>query len=79
MMIHSSLSKGTGETNTFKHLTSHVGCFPYISNGPLMWGMYRVFGIRGGSCFLGIAEWCSRPLYRARLATRRDRNCTGTL
>jgi len=41
MTIHSSLSKGTRETNTFKLLTSHVGSFPYISNGPLMWGRVR--------------------------------------
>ena len=30
---------------------------PYISNGPLIWWMYPVFGIRGASIFLGIAEW----------------------
>jgi uncharacterized membrane protein YkgB len=30
---------------------------PYISNGPLIWWMYPVFGIRGTSWFLGIAEW----------------------
>jgi uncharacterized membrane protein YkgB len=30
---------------------------PYISNGPLIWWMYPVFGIRGASWFLGIAEW----------------------
>jgi uncharacterized membrane protein YkgB len=27
---------------------------PYISNGPLIWWMYPVFGIRGASWFLGI-------------------------
>jgi uncharacterized membrane protein YkgB len=30
---------------------------PYISNGPLIWWMYPVFGIRGASWFLGAAEW----------------------
>ena len=30
---------------------------PYISNGPLIWWMYPVFGIRGACVFLGIAEW----------------------
>lgn len=30
---------------------------PYISNGPLISWMYPVFGIRGASIFLGVAEW----------------------
>src|SRR5262245_40925175 len=30
---------------------------PYISNGPLIWWMYPVFGIRGASWFLGLSEW----------------------
>src|SRR5215510_11389140 len=30
---------------------------PYISNGPLIFWMYAVFGIRGATWFLGIAEW----------------------
>jgi uncharacterized membrane protein YkgB len=30
---------------------------PYISHGPLIWWMYPVFGIRGASWFLGVAEW----------------------
>jgi len=30
---------------------------PYISNGPLISWMYPVFGIRGATYFLGIAEW----------------------
>jgi uncharacterized membrane protein YkgB len=30
---------------------------PYISNGPLIWWLYPAFGIRGGSWFLGAAEW----------------------
>jgi uncharacterized membrane protein YkgB len=30
---------------------------PYISNGPLISWIYPVFGIRGGSGFLGVMEW----------------------
>jgi uncharacterized membrane protein YkgB len=30
---------------------------PFISNGPLISWMYPVFGIRGASLFLGVAEW----------------------
>jgi uncharacterized membrane protein YkgB len=30
---------------------------PYISNGPLIFWMYHIFGIRGASRFLGISEW----------------------
>jgi len=30
---------------------------PYISNGPLIFLMYPVFGIRGTSWFLGVSEW----------------------
>ena len=30
---------------------------PFISNGPLISWIYPVFGIRGGSWFLGIMEW----------------------
>src|SRR5262245_53234449 len=30
---------------------------PYISNGPLIFWLYPVFGIRGATWFLGIAEW----------------------
>jgi uncharacterized membrane protein YkgB len=30
---------------------------PYISNGPLTAWMYPVFGLRGASWFLGVAEW----------------------
>ena len=30
---------------------------PYINNGPLIFWMYPVFGIRGASWFLGVAEW----------------------
>jgi uncharacterized membrane protein YkgB len=30
---------------------------PYISNGPLIAWLYPVFGVRGASWFLGVAEW----------------------
>jgi uncharacterized membrane protein YkgB len=30
---------------------------PFISNGPVIWWMHPVFGIRGASWFLGISEW----------------------
>jgi uncharacterized membrane protein YkgB len=30
---------------------------PYISNGPLIFWMYPVFGIRGATWFLGVSEW----------------------
>ena len=30
---------------------------PFISNGPLIWWLYPVFGYQGASWFLGAAEW----------------------
>ena len=30
---------------------------PYISHGPLIFWMYPVFGIRGTTLLLGVAEW----------------------
>src|SRR6266852_2863807 len=30
---------------------------PFISNGPLIFWMYPVLGIRGASWFLGVSEW----------------------
>jgi len=30
---------------------------PYISNGPLIFWLYPVFGIRGATWFLGVSEW----------------------
>ena len=30
---------------------------PYISNGPLIFWMYPVFGIKGATFFLGVSEW----------------------
>jgi uncharacterized membrane protein YkgB len=30
---------------------------PFISNGPLIWWLYPVFGHAGASYFLGVSEW----------------------
>jgi uncharacterized membrane protein YkgB len=30
---------------------------PYISHGPLIFWLYPVFGLRGATWFLGVAEW----------------------
>jgi uncharacterized membrane protein YkgB len=30
---------------------------PFISNGPLIWWLYAVFGHAGASYFLGVSEW----------------------
>jgi uncharacterized membrane protein YkgB len=30
---------------------------PYISNGPLIFWLYPVFGVRGATYFLGVCEW----------------------
>ena len=30
---------------------------PYISNGPLIFWLYLVFGVRGATWFLGVSEW----------------------
>ena len=35
---------------------------PFISNGPLLFWMYPVFGIRGASRVLGVSEWSSALL-----------------
>jgi uncharacterized membrane protein YkgB len=34
-----------------------VVLIPYISNGPLIFWLYPVFGIRGATWFLGVSEW----------------------
>ena len=38
---------------------------PYISNGPLIFWLYPVFGIRGASWFLGVSEWLFAALLLA--------------
>ena len=30
---------------------------PFISNGPLIWWLYPLFGHQGASWFLGVSEW----------------------
>ena len=30
---------------------------PFISHGPLLFWMYPVFGVRGATWFVGVAEW----------------------
>src|SRR5262249_50674382 len=35
---------------------------PFISNGPLTFWMYPVFGLRGASYFLGASEWLTAAL-----------------
>ncbi|HEV3257822.1 MAG TPA: DUF417 family protein [Gemmataceae bacterium] len=38
------------------------GLVPFISNGPLTFWMYPVFGLRGASYFLGVSEWLTAAL-----------------
>ena len=35
---------------------------PFISNGPLTFWMYPVFGLRGATYFLGVSEWLTAAL-----------------
>src|SRR2546423_308081 len=35
---------------------------PFISNGPLTFWMYPVFGLHGASYFLGVSEWLNAAL-----------------
>ncbi|WP_426702251.1 YkgB family protein [Rhodanobacter sp. Col0626] len=44
---------------------------PFISNGPLISWMYPVFGIRGASWFLGVAEWTFGALMLAGFWSKR--------
>jgi uncharacterized membrane protein YkgB len=44
-----------GYQKWFKYEAEAV--IPYISKGPLLSWMYPVFGIRGATYFLGVAEW----------------------
>jgi uncharacterized membrane protein YkgB len=38
------------------------GLVPFISNGPLTFWMYPVFGLHGASYFLGVSEWLTAAL-----------------
>ena len=40
---------------------------PFISNGPLIWWLYPVFGHAGASYFLGLSEWTFGSLLLAGL------------
>lgn len=44
---------------------------PYISNGPLIFWMHDLFGIRGASTFLGLAEWTTGVLLLAGFRNKR--------
>src|SRR5260370_18526314 len=44
---------------------------PYISNGPLIFWLYPVFGIRGASWFLGVSECTLRTLLFLRFWDKR--------
>jgi uncharacterized membrane protein YkgB len=44
---------------------------PFISNGPLIWWLYPVFGHQGASCFLGVSEWTFGTLLLAGFRDKR--------
>lgn len=44
---------------------------PYISHGPLIFWLHPLFGIRGASLFLGVAEWTFGALLLAGFWSRR--------
>src|SRR5260370_4408640 len=57
---------------------------PFISNGPLIWWLYPVFGHAGASYFLGVSEWTFGTLLLAgfwdkRLGILGALGSTGTL
>ena len=45
---------------------------PFISNGPLIWWLYPVFGHAGASYFLGVSEWTFGALLLAGFWDKRD-------
>ena len=45
---------------------------PFISNGPLIWWLYPVFGHAGASYFLGLSEWTFGSLLLAGFWDKRD-------
>src|SRR5438309_11476010 len=56
---------------------------PFISNGPLIWWLYPLFGHQGASWFLGVSEWTFGTLLLAgfwdkRLAVLGALGSTGT-
>ena len=44
---------------------------PYIGHGPLIFWMYAVFGVRGATYFLGVAEWLFGALLLAGYCNKR--------
>jgi hypothetical protein len=48
---------------------------PYISNGPLIFWLYPVFGIRGASWFLGVSEWLFGATFLDRAMWYRHWHC----
>lgn len=54
---------------------------PYINHGPLIFWMYPVFGIRGATWFLGVAEWTFWPAVAPRILEKTigDSCCTRRL
>lgn len=44
---------------------------PFISNGPLIWWLYPLFGHQGASWFLGVSEWAIGALLLAGFWDRR--------
>ncbi|HLZ01262.1 MAG TPA: DUF417 family protein [Bradyrhizobium sp.] len=44
---------------------------PYISNGPLIFWLYPVFGHQGASWFLGVSEWTFGALLLAGFSDKR--------
>ena len=44
---------------------------PYISHGPLIFWLHPLFGIRGASLFLGVAEWTFGSLILAGFWSRK--------
>ena len=44
---------------------------PFISNGPLIWWIYPLFGHQGASWFLGVSEWTIGALLFAGFWSRR--------
>jgi len=44
---------------------------PFISNGPLIWWLYPLFGHQGASWFLGVSEWAIGALLFAGFWSRR--------
>jgi uncharacterized membrane protein YkgB len=51
----SSSSFSSGTKNGFAYEVQRL--IPFISNGPLIFWLYPVLGVRGATLFLGVSEW----------------------